>query len=317
MIATEKIVRPAPPLQEPEELFELEPIVMQTVEGSLDDRESEDLVIVAAPDILLTEHDQDSPDVLDVGVTEFENGGPSWIDNETVELDAALDVELSALSAAHDDEGLDMVSMLEVLHPMLERDVADDEDGPLEQVSATLGAMVPAFSLAESPPPPTTVIAEPRAAELFASRKDRFARHDGSTQSAARVVTVASVRDQQLIAFAFERGPGSVSVDGGESFVTEPLLQSGLCLAAQNQVLFAAVYDQPYDRCTVLERGRMGGWRRVVEFADGADDSESSLNLPVEIMILPTPVGAPASTAIMLLVRLVRGCVVVKIDPKA
>lgn len=323
------------PTQEVEELFDESPVILAPIEGSLDDRESEELVLINAVEMAELDPEQSDEQLLDIGDSGFghaDESDQSFVDNETVEIDASFNVELTALAPSHDDEGSDFSHTLSELHPILERD-RSEEDGPFESAALTLDPIVPAFSLAEPRRRSTTVMNESQASALFATRSDRFARHDevdsqratskGATGSKGSK-TMDSVSTRSLLAFAFLSGPGSLSLDGGESFSSEPMLQSARCLAAYDEVLLAAVYDQPYDRCTVVARLKDGLWIRVLELAEGAEESEQALNLPIEMMVLhnsahhpESPESAAQSGATpmpVLLVRLTRGCLVATLD---
>ncbi len=153
----------------------------------------------------------------------------------------------------------------------------DESTDPLDDRADVLSGEPAAFAL-RPPPACAFVVISERDADAFArARADVLETDDGSPRGPARSRVVrASVRFGDLLAFAFARGPGQRSVDGGERFDTALWLQGAIALAAAGDALFAAVYDAPVDRCTIV-RARGATVERVADLHEllGPDDASS------------------------------------------
>jgi hypothetical protein len=171
----------------------------------------------------------------------------------------ALVVESTAGTLTDDVEGPEQAQVeLAILPPLDRIEESDDSEGPFFVGEDALEAQPPAFELSK-PARPSSVSVSSRDADAMArARKDTLRTHDGIDRPSPQrrpgdpSTLVAAVRSRELLAFAFSKGPGKLSYDGGETFVDAPWMRGATALAASGEVLFAAVYDGPVDRCTIV-----------------------------------------------------------------
>jgi hypothetical protein len=303
--------QPSANASETEELFVLEPVELPVLTGSLDDQESQELVLI---DALATEHDQETDDELaplPIDTSELLQSQHSFLDQDNESDAMELQVALREFAPAPTDDGIEFVAGLDDLQPLDGRDQNDD-DGPINDELPSFVTEFPGFSLSPAPARAVTRLTDAQASAMFAARRDQFARHDdarSSNDSQAMVTTalrpaLSAVSDGHLLAFCFSRGPGSLSLDGGDSFCAEAMLQGAVALAISEGCLFAAIYDRPFDRTCVVVRTLQGQWQRVFDLLDGADDGEQSLNEPTELVV----VGAEGGAAKIVVLRTARAC---------
>jgi hypothetical protein len=205
-----------------------------------------------------------------------------WLDEGAVEPHAPLDAPWTASEA--DAQSLVALPVLDAI----DEGFADDVEGPVDpiiELSASAELLVEDDDVREgfderagalSGEPPGFALAAPSACAFVAlsdrdaevlerARADGLQTDDGAPGRLSRARLVrASARRGDLLAFAFVRGPGQLSLDGGERFDPAPWLEGALALAVGEGVLFAAVYDPPVDRCTIL-RARGGRVERVAD----------------------------------------------------
>lgn len=233
----------------------------------LDDREAED-VVVASLDVENTlslvgaDDDESMMGAIDPLDDDVARAG-SWIASDAEEPlhdERSLAVDRTYEPLTDDVEGVDESAIDLGALPPLDRG-EDDADGPLALDVPTMSGAPGAFSMSAPSERSFVAIAERDAEALLLARSDTLRTNDGVDRAAERSsqrrsdapeAIVAAVRDRELIAFCFAAGPGKVSRDGGETFTDAPWMQGATALAARGGQLFAAVYDAPVDRCTIV-----------------------------------------------------------------
>lgn len=273
--------------EEPLGVEGLPSVVFEERAIGLDDEEASELasdLVIDAPPALVSLDDIDGPDGAVIDEIEDVTRAGSWVQAQPDDVSVLPDVVLDALpesSASDDVEGPDDAAIVLAPPPPLDRS-DDDAEGPAGLVdpdAVALGGAPYAFALAAPGPRSFVVLSERDADQLARERSDQLRTDDGDARSTDRGPrvdsTVAVVRAGETLAFAFARGAGKVSFDGGETFADARWLERALALAAVDGAVFAAVYDSAVDRCTIV-RATRGDVRRVADvhalLAGVADD---------------------------------------------
>lgn len=252
---------------EPVGLGDESPFAFDETPVDLDDREAEEfieasLAVGALGSALGAMDDEAMLGALEPLDDDVARAG-SWIADESeapFDDERSLAVDRAYEPLTDDVGGVDESAIDLGALPPLDRG-EDDEDGPFAVEAPTMITAPSAFGLPSPPARSFVAISERDADALVLARSDTLRTNDGVDRSAERTAhrrsdapeaIVAAVRVRELLAFCFANGGGKVSRDGGETFVDAPWMQGATALAASASQLFAAVYDAPVDRCTIV-----------------------------------------------------------------
>jgi hypothetical protein len=250
--------------EEPLGVDGLPSIVFEERALGLDDEEASELasdVVIESPPALVSLDDIDGPDGAVIDEIEDVTRAGSWVQAQPDDVSVLPDVVLDALpesSASDDVEGPDDSAIVLGAPPPLDRS-DDDADGPAGLVdpdAVALGGAPYAFALAAPAACSFVALSDRDADQLVRDRADQLRTDDGDARATDRAPridsSIAVVRAGETLAFAFARGAGKVSFDGGETFADARWLERALALAAIDGAVFAAVYDSAVDRCTIV-----------------------------------------------------------------